>query len=115
MNDVDKKAIAKECATTIRAIQDKWGSSHTPFGYVWATWDSVGFVNGYTSIMIENALVDGSGQHVCERSNYLVNHLADSLMALVQHYASDDFVTKQKNSIKTLKAIQKALKETKDD
>jgi len=109
---MDKQELYKETHEAMAAIYEQWGDVRTPFGHIWRiglTWGwSSPITSNQQSISIESPRWPDC--YASEASMDAVLRLVgQTLPAMANYLASEDFTNKVKGSIRRLKAIIKAL------
>jgi len=100
---MNKQELLNEMYQTGKTIIKNWGNGNqfnTPYGKIWKTDFTIGITHNYDSYTItwkEDGLT-------CNNE-----HMEEKILSIVQFIATEDFITKKKNSIKRMKAINAAL------
>jgi hypothetical protein len=108
MEKVDKSELCKVAYEAMESLYEQWGDIRTPFGHVW----KVRLTYGWSNYPDKGITVEWSDKYYSKDSVNAILRLVDqTLPAMVNYLASNDFRDKVDGSIRRLKAITKALKE----
>jgi len=106
MEKVDKSELCKIAYEGMEALYEQWGDIRTPFGHVW----KVRLTYGWSNYPDKGIVIEWHNVHYSQSSTDGILRLIDqTLPAMANYLASEDFVKKVKGSIKRLKAIIKAM------
>jgi hypothetical protein len=107
MEKVNKSELCETAYKAMEALYSQWGDIRTPFGYVWKVKLAYGWSN-YPSdkgITIEWS----NGYYSGDSTNGIMRLVEQTLPAMANYLASEDFVKKVAGSIRRLKAITRAM------
>ena len=108
-----KQDLYKETREAMESIYGQWGDVRTPFGHIWQVKQAWGWSSpitfGYEGVCIRADR--WSEGYSSEDSMDAILKLADqTLPAMANYLASEDFTEKVQGSIRRLKAITKAIR-----
>jgi len=108
-----KQELYRETRAAMEAIYEQWGDVRTPFGRIWRVGQVWGWSNpvsfGYEPVVIKPHL--WLDRYFSDASLPAILKLADqTLPAMANYLASEDFTGKVRGSIRRLKAITKAIR-----